>query len=357
MVDAFTRSIEERRALTKRRNGTKAGSVSWQDFAGGRLGPWCLRGYAAFHCLFALLQVGFFDELAARGAIDIRTYASEKQLDYDKLEAIARYLYGLGILNRDDQGRFFFDREIPAEELAAVELFYAYDPLFHNLVPVLRQEKSYGKDIDRLVELDVTATAKICGRHCYAKIIELVEKRQAKRVLDLGCGSAELLIRLCKRNSEMEGFGIDISPAAVRCAQDRIDEEQLGDRARVSRGDIFDLCRDRLIKRGNEPDIDLILSTSVFHEFAYKSVKRLIEALARVKQEFDGVEVILFEALEQSDESLRRNSGTALEHHLFHRLSMQGIASKLEWQPAFEQAGYALLEEIPLMNGMVFVIR
>ena len=344
--------------LVARHNGSKRRPQTLQSLASGRSEAWFLRGYATFHCLFALSQIGFFDEMAAHGALALDAYASARQLDVDKLEAIARYLFGLGILNRDAQGRYSTGVEICKEDLATVELFYAYDPLFHNLAPLLRKEKVYGKDIHRLPELDARATARICGTFCYPKLIEIIEQKGARQVMDLGCGSAELLIQLCQRSASVQGYGIDISPEAIQYARSRISEAQLWNQIKVGVGDIFNLHGDGLFTAAGKPRVDLILSTSVFHEFAYKGTQGLVKALEGVRREFEGVEVILFEAQEQPDESLREKPSGALEHHLFHRLSSQGIASVAEWRLAFEQAGYRLQGEIYLPpGGMIFVLE
>jgi len=336
----------------------KESVLSLQELPSGRSEVWCLRGYIAFHCLFGLSEVGFFDDLAARGTLDLNAYATEKQLNYDALDAVARYLYGLGILDRVGRGEYRQGVSILEQDLATVEMFYAYDPLFHDLTSVLRQEKVYGKDIHRFPGLDARATAKICRSFSYPRIIELIEKKGALNVLDLGCGSAEILIQLCKRNPGAKGYGIDIEPDAVKCAQKRIDEEGLADRIRIATGDILNLDQSALLNSLAVDEVDLVLSAAVFHEFAFDGVRNLIAALEGVKRKFNGVALMLSEALEQPDDSLRENPSFVLEHHLFHRLSLQGIASLDLWRSAFGKAGYQIEEESSLgPGGVIFVIK
>ena len=329
---------------------------SLQTLESGRSDVWYLRGYIVFHCLFALSEINFLSELSLKGSLDIQSFAKEKQLDPDGLEAVARYLYGLGILDRDGQGRYTAAAEILEADIATIEMFYAYDPLFHNLSQVLKKEKKYGVDINRFAELDARATAKICKNFSYPKIIQVIESRGVECVMDLGCGSAELLIELCKRNPGVRAYGIDIASEAVRYAQERVAREGLEDRIKIFAGDILNL--ESILPDKEKKQVDLIVSAAVFHEFAYESTDGLIKALKAIRRWFPGTELILSEALEQADQDLRQEPTFVLEHHLFHRLSLQGIASLERWRESFNRAGYRLIEEISLgPGGMIFSLK
>jgi SAM-dependent methyltransferase len=330
---------------------------SLRHLPSGRSDVWYLRGYIVFHCLYTLSRIGFVDDLAVRGSVNIDAYAKEKQLDVTTLMAIARYLFGVGILDRTNDGCYFKCVEIEEADLATLEMFYAYDPLFHNLSQLITGESTYGIDIKRFPELDAKATAQICKNFSYPKAIAEIENRGAQCVLDLGCGAAELLIQACRRNPLLRGFGIDCEPDVIEYARERIAAESLNDRIRVEVGDILDLQPEKFMTRKEVGAVDLILSAAVFHEFAFPGIRGLVEALRGVKRRFAGVELMLVEALEQSDEQLRTNPTFVLEHHLFHRLSLQGIASLKEWRYAFSEAGFKFCEEIPISpGGMIFIL-
>lgn len=70
------------------------------------------------------------------------------------------------------------------------------------------------------------------------------------RVLDLGCGPAELLRRVTERTGA-SGLGIDASPAAIEEARRRIGEGFPTDRLRLQLGDVHGLPR--------RPEYDLVM--------------------------------------------------------------------------------------------------
>jgi cyclopropane fatty-acyl-phospholipid synthase-like methyltransferase len=63
------------------------------------------------------------------------------------------------------------------------------------------------------------------------EMIEALELESGARVLDLGCGKAEVLIRIAERYPDVSGFGLDKSPPilaeARRAAAERVPEAHL----------------------------------------------------------------------------------------------------------------------------------
>lgn len=328
--------------------------LTLQTLPSGRSEAWCLRGYITFHALYALAEIGFMREIAD-GPVDVYEFAERTGGDAAALMAVARYLDGIGLFWHDSVGRFYLDAEVSELDLATIEMFYAYDAMFRDLAPLLRGSRRYGVDFERDARLDVRATAAMCRGFSYPALIAEIRQRAPRLVVDLGCGSAEVLIALCREDPELRGIGVDISSAAVAHARMRVAEESLGDRIDIVMGDITAL--DTVLPRAVREEADLLFSAAVFHEFAFDGAGPLTRVLRSVHDAFPRRHLLLSEALEQSDEELRRNPTSVLEHHLFHRLSRQGIATDTAWLPAFAHAGYALESRVPIgKTAAIFVL-
>ena len=48
-----------------------------------------------------------------------------------------------------------------------------------------------------------------------------------KKVADLGCGSADVLISFCESNQDLKGVGVDISKSALEEAQKSINKKKI----------------------------------------------------------------------------------------------------------------------------------
>ena len=52
-----------------------------------------------------------------------------------------------------------------------------------------------------------------------------MKKLGVKKVADLGCGSADVLISLCEEDKNLMGVGVDISNDALKKAKKRINKK------------------------------------------------------------------------------------------------------------------------------------
>jgi hypothetical protein len=165
---------------------------------------------------------------------------------------------------------------------------------------------------------------------------------------------------MCRAISGLTGCGFDCAPTVAALATQRIVNAGFSDRIRVVQGDVLkiDHVLDEPKLRDLRARIDVIVSTSVFHEFAFPDERELIPILRKLQQSLPGVPLALFEVIEHSDQELRVNPSPALEHHLFHRLSRQGIACVDSWKTTFSDSGYTLAEEIYTeTRGVLFLLR
>jgi hypothetical protein len=320
---------------------------------------WFVRGHVTFECMAALHASGLLETLLEGRSISLPADAIRRRLEPAVVDAILRYLYGLGIVHRTALDEYKWESSIQEQDIAKLEMLMAYRPMFYHLPAMVAGRKQYGNGIARIAELDVQASARIGANFCYPEVIEKVRSLGARCMVDLGCGSAELLIRACRSIAGVTAIGIDCAEEAVRFAGKRVQEAGLSERISLMRGDILKLPEVATVSPLAERrrSVDLVLSTLVFHEFAYPNLSRLIDALRATRTVFPDALLMLFETQERSDDELRKHPTSALEHHLFHRLSCQGIASAGKWRPVFEETGYRIDEEqFTPMGGMLILL-
>ena len=300
------------------------------------------RSYMLMHSMSALRRIGFFDVLNERGVLRLDEFAKEKDLNPAALKALCNYLYSLRILNRTTKGFVLAKkgRSLLDYCLGTFDFIYAYAPIFERLEQLL-----YAKNGDAVAlrrgEYVARATTEV-SRWLPLPIVKTIVKRRGfKRVLDLGCGSGEFLIELCRENV-LEGVGIDISADAVKYAQSNIASSGINGKISVLQGDIFNLGG--LI--GRIGSFDVATGMFVLHEFLSEGRDRVVQLLLEFRGHFPHTPLIISEVCKFFPSSLRKRRSALAEHHLFHLLSDQGLATLTGWRKIFRDAGYHIQEEI-----------
>ena len=105
------------------------------------------------------------------------------------------------------------------------------------------------------------------------RLYGLVELRRGSRVVDIGCGKGEMLIRLAEKN-HVKGVGVDKSPYCIREAGER-------KRHRVPRSDLKFLELDGAqykMELGESSDLAMCIGAS----WIYGGYRNTVKALARM---------------------------------------------------------------------------
>lgn len=318
----------------------------WKLRQAQRLGTPIERGFFATRVIQCLFNVGFFDELATKGAVDLSAYAQRNHLDAGILRILCDYLYALRFLSKDG-GRYGLDQkgEILTEMLRGTfDLIYAYEDLVHNLESLLRTEKAYGEDVKRREEFVGKGSGQTAKLLPFPMTVDLIKRNGFSTILDLGCGDGEFLIGICKEDVRFKGCGVDISPKAVSQARQKASTEELDGRVQILLGDISNL-RDFRQQIGLP---DVATSFYVLHEFSRDGHQTVINLLRQFREAFPGVPMIICEITQVQPENFRKRPTAILEHHLFHYLSNQACISRGGWGRIFSEAGFQLAEEVRL---------
>jgi 2-ketoarginine methyltransferase len=315
------------------------------------------RGYMVSQCMSGLLNLGFFQMLSDDKKIDIDLYAAENNLDKKILKSVCEYLYSLRILKKYEDAYMLDSEGKRLSDLSqgVFDFLYAYAPLFHDLGPLLKKEKTYGRDIFRREKFVAKGSAGITRYLPFPMAEDIIKTYGFRRILDLGCGSGEFLISLCEKNDDIKCYGVDISGEAIFFAREKVSEAGKGDKINLSVNSIFEL--DEIAKKWD--DVEVLVSMFVLHEFLFEGKERVITLLRRLKKNFPGRYLIVCELCKEPLESLRKRPTAIAEHHLFHALSNQGVITFEEWKDIFREAGYGLAEtrKFDFAGQAYFVVR
>jgi SAM-dependent methyltransferase len=302
-----------------------------------------VRGYAVCSCLWALLETGVLDRLLAAGSLPVEQLVAEGRLDPRVLESILSYLDGLSLV-RVEGGRV---RVMPRlgrlmdEPRGFFELTYAYAPVFNRLRDLLRGDARYPADVQRLGKYVGRGSGQLCRTLPYPVLADMLRRRGARQVLDLGCGDLAFLFFACEAVGGLRALGIDVDEPTVAYAREVLAASPYGDRIQVRAADMFDLGA---IAAGR-PDIDAITAVDTYHEYLSDGDEKIVGLLRQLRAWFPKALLYVGEFCKQPHEKLRRRPTAFLEHHLYHDLTNQTIVEADRWRAMFARAGLAVLEE------------
>jgi SAM-dependent methyltransferase len=308
-----------------------------------RLSQRTIRGHYTTRAIMALFEVGLLDALRAGGAVDLDDFAAAQGLDAEVLRFLCDYLYELRLLRRVGR-RYTLDHQgvLLVETLrGSFDIVGAYDGVFSNLVPLLRREKIYGREVWRTPSLVASGSGEVGGLLAFPLVYDLIRRGSYTNVLDLGCGDGTFLIDICQRDATLHGYGVDLSPEAIAIGTRRIARGPLKHRIELLVADICALepVRDQIAR------LDVATCIYVLHELLYRSETTALKLLGSFRASFPGVPLIVCEVIGHSSEVLRRHPGGLLEIQLFHKLSQQQLASRETWRALFSQAGFTNIRE------------
>lgn len=316
-----------------------------------------VRGYCTSAVLWALLKTGLLDEMAEKGALDVAEFAGCNRLNRHLIESMCEYLDGIKILKAAD-GKYGLDargKRFLREPRGLFDLLAGYEQVLGNLVPMLRGEKEYGKDVFRFGDMIAKGSGELGRQLPFPVLQDMVRTHGYRTVMDLGCGDAEFLVVLCDGSPDIRCFGFDKDEAAVEIAEHEIGKARMKDRISVFVGDMFDLER----AKKEWPKVEAFTAVDVFHEYLFGGMEKIAGLLKALKEAFPETRLLVAEFCKQPHEKLRKKPTAFLEHHLLHSLTNQVILSAGEWERLFVEAGYAIVEKriYDMVGHGYFVLR
>ena len=323
------------------------------NFLGNDLKSWSQsirNGYIRSYVIFALHETGVFNLMKKQKELSVEEISSKCNLNPKLLGGVMNFLYHSDQIISKQNNKFsltekgndwLFTDPVLAMSYGAVG---AYSCILTELVPSLRNEKKYGVDFIRKGDL-IAKGSYHTGKGNYPWVLDKMKEMGIKKVADLGCGSADVIINLCKSDKNLKGVGIDISKEALEEAEKRIQANGLTERIKLSEGDLY---KPETFSNSVK-DVDAFNAIMVMHEFLRDGKESVIKMFKSMKKEFEGKYFFLGEFDCVEDEEYQRMNYPDRIHYLFyqhmiHPLTNQGLARKEDWLDIFQQAGINVLE-------------
>lgn len=216
---------------------------------------------------FALVSawdIGLLDAVQDVEVIDIEAFARDRELQPMSVKAIVDALASAEILEWRNSSVV---AGVHFTEFMETKGFFKW--LLGGCGELLRQAGPFASNSTHRAAMtcrDGAAIAEGCadfGKHFIDDtVLEAVLTVPWTRMVDLGCGSGDRLIRHVRQNPGSTGVGVDISASAVEFAQKQVQEAGLADRITVIQGDVLKLEASELFE-----NVDVALSFLMGHDF------------------------------------------------------------------------------------------
>ena len=313
------------------------------------------NGYIRSHLIFAMHEVGVFETLKNKNDLTSDEIAKLNNLNPILLNGVLNFLYHADKILIKKNNKFslttFGKENLFTDALLTMSFgaVGAYSCILTELVPSLRNEKIWS----RLYKIwRFNSQGKLLHwEKNYPWVIENMKKLGVKKVADLGCGSADVLISLCEEDKNLMGVGVDISKDALKEAKNRINKKGFENRISLVQGDLYK--PETFSKKLS--DVDGFNAIMVMHEFLRDGKEKVIQMFKDMKKEFKGKYFFLgeFDCLE--DEEYQKLPYPDRIHFLFyqhviHPLTWQGLTYKEEWLDIFKKANIELIKMEDKLN-------
>ena len=312
------------------------------------------RGYAMSFLLFSFHDTGVFDELKNNDSLSSDQISKKLGLNKKILESGLNFLVNAdNSITKDDKENYrlteigkkrLYSDQAMAMSLGAVG---AYHTLLTNYSSMLKNQIIYGKDFIRDGRLVALSSVLTCKSN-YSWVAQKFKDLNVDTVVDLGCGSGDIIIDFCNRHKSFNGIGLDIDPAAVEVARKNVKKNNLEDRIELITGDMLEpkTYSDKILSKGEKVAFNAIMA---LHEFLRDGEQAVIDVLKKMKNEFPGSYFVLGEFNKCKDDEFQKIPIYEKMHMLFyqeiiHGLTDQGLASLESWKKMFKAADVELLE-------------
>ena len=340
-----------------------------QDWLGGDLITWSQsirNGYIRAYTIFALLETGVFAALKNGEKKSAEKLSQKCNIEPYLLDGILNFLvYSDIVLEKTENLYFLTDkgREYLFTDVMTTLSWGAvggYSCILTELIPALRREKKYGEDFIRRGDY-VAISSQATGNGMYSWVVSELARLNVETVLDLGCGTAGVLINFCQINPNLKGIGVDIDARAIEEATRRVKVAGMEDRIKLVEGDITK-PETYQAQAGHFQAINSIMA---MHEFLRDSEDFVVDILKDMKAKFPGVYFLLGEVDTYSDSEIMNIPYPNRIHYLFyqymiHPLTWQGMPMPKEnWVNLFQRAGLEIIkvkEDLPSLLRLVGIV-
>jgi 2-ketoarginine methyltransferase len=308
-----------------------------------------VKGYYTTRAMVALWRLGLFDRAERDGELDSVAIAAEWGVADETVRPLLNYLVVRGFLELTEAKTF---RPTKRAHTAWPYRGYlstmvgAYEPVFAQLESLVTGELSYGKDLSRSHEEMVRGLTAL-EDNMMSTVTRAVLNSGARRVLDLGCGSARMLATMCELQPSVTAVGVDRDPNSCAVARETAQVRGLGDRMTIIQGDAFDVAA---LPAGVLVGVDTVTVMFLLHEVLRQRGRpgtvRLLSQIADLIG--PAGQLVLVEVAGTVDVRYRERQLFVPEYELLHEYTNQRLAPQQEWEAMLADAGMRVIDVVPV---------
>jgi len=307
-----------------------------------------VEGHYASEIALGLIRSGALELLAAEPRIDVvaRIVRMDPKLLNQMLDFVTRTT---DLIECDRTGRYRLGNYPFAEIAFQFQKFIgAYGQSVRRL-SASRSTPPLGSGIGE----GALAAAFAAVDSVPSRIAERLRRDGYRRLVDLGCGPASLLIEMARRDEEFIGIGLDQSSAMCRLARSRIREAGVASRVRVERADVRDIG-DALNARERRR-VEAIHGRSVINAFFGTGLGSACAVLRKLRSAFPGRAAFFVDYYGELGRAppSKRQFRLGRIQDIAQLASGQGIppSSRREWRALYRAAGCKLISTDEMRNN------
>jgi 2-ketoarginine methyltransferase len=308
-----------------------------------------VKGYYTTKAMVALWRLGLFDRAERDGELDSAAIAAEWGVADETVRPLLNYLVVRGFLELTEARTFRLTKRAhtawPYRGYLST-MVGAYEPVFAQMEGLVTGELTYGKDLSRSHEEMVRGLTAL-EDNMMGTVTKAVLDGKARRVLDLGCGSARMLARMCELDSGVTVVGVDRDPNSCAVARETAQLRGLADRMTIVQGDAFDVAdlpADVVV--GVDTVTVMFLLHEVLRQRGREGAVRLLSQIAELIG--PAGRLVLVEVEGTVDIRYRERQLFVPEYELLHEYTNQRLAPRQEWEAMLADAGMRVVDVVPV---------
>jgi 2-ketoarginine methyltransferase len=308
-----------------------------------------VKGYYTTRVLVALWRLGLFDRAEHGGELDSATIAAEWGVADETVRPLLNYLVVRGFLELTEAKTFRLTKRArtawPYRGYLST-MVGAYEPVITELEKLVTGELTYGRDLSRSHEEMVRGLTAL-EDNMMGTVTGAVLDGAQHRVLDLGCGSARMLARMCELDAGVTAVGVDRDPNSCAVARETAEVRGLVDRLAVVQGDAFDVAA---LPADVLAGVDTVTVMFLLHEVLRQRGRPGTVALLTQIADLIGAtgRLVLVEVAGTVDVRYRERQLFVPEYELLHEYTNQRLAPKSEWEAMLADAGLRVVDVVPV---------
>lgn len=307
------------------------------------------KAYYTTKAMLAMWRLGLFDRAEREGELDSAVIAAEWGVDEELVRPLFNYLIVRGFLEYTKRGTVRLTQRghdaYPYRGYLST-MVGAYEPVFDQLEAIVTGAVTYGKDLTRSHEEMVRGLTALEDK-MMGTVTKAVLDINARKVLDLGCGSARMLARMCELDPTLHAVGVDRDPTSCAVAQETIEACGAFDRISIITGDAFNITA---LPADALSGVDTVTVMFLLHEVLRQrgregTVRLLGEIAALVGPQG---RLVMVEVSGTVTHEYREKQLFVPEYELLHEYTNQRLASRPEWETMLGEAGMAVVDVLPV---------